>query len=300
MTRRRLRIYAMLGCVLAVWIACGQSSAHENRLATGRLARADAVVQIPISNPVNLNYQTRSAICHSRKQYVMTQPRLISGAYEPSDDVFGHIEDGRPWWGLEGMRYWGKGQRSIDGASEESRFIMNPFLLVGDSNCGMMVFDKSKVPPSRLRQGYFPLYCQPRDLKWWPKEGRAEVTYDARSFLAWQSNLNGYALIQSGNIQLEAINARDLGLNYIYIPPERSTNISNAQPMIAPILITQFFHCGGSCGYSECCNNMSPDIPELTQLRYTNLPARLEIWLWHDAPATGRETPDMVFVINYR
>jgi hypothetical protein len=287
-------------CTLLFLSLLDPVQAEQTCLAIGKSAKVAGMVAIPIYPPVELNYQSKSAIFKARKQFVMTQPKLITGPYTPSEDVFGRIEDGKPWWGIEGMSYYGAGNKSILGPAEESRFIMNPFLLVGDSNGGSTLFDKHKVPASRLHQGYFPFYCQPRDLKWWPSESRAEVTYDARSFQQWSCQINGSQTSYGGIIQLEAINARDLGLEYIYVPIERCTNIKAGSPMRAAMSIPQYIHCGGSCGYPGGCNNMSPTTAELDSLRLTALPARLEIWLWKSAPQTGKEPADMVFVINYQ
>jgi hypothetical protein len=176
---------------------------------------------------------------------------------------------------------------------------LNPFLLVGDSNCGSKEWNKSLVTEEMVRKPGFPTYCAPRNLIWSPKESKAEVTYDASIYLANFARLNRTPVSPRGRIQLEAINARDLGLNFICLDLPQSLNIQvDTEPL--PIQINQFIHCGGTCGYPGGCNNMSPYTEQLDTIRFTDLPARVVLFLWRSQPRNAAVKPDMTFTINYR
>lgn len=102
------------------------SKAVENKLLIGEQA-STASLEIPIQKPIDLNFRSKSEILELRRRYVARTPNLVAHPYEPSAEVFGAIEDNKPWWGLAGQGIWGPGQNSSLGESEESRFIANPF-----------------------------------------------------------------------------------------------------------------------------------------------------------------------------
>ena len=70
---------------------------------------------------------SKKEIYDIRKKYVATSI-FASKDYQPSEDVFGQIEDGKPWWGLEGYACH-RGDNSY-GVSQVSRFINNPAVLI--------------------------------------------------------------------------------------------------------------------------------------------------------------------------
>jgi len=107
-----------------------QAREHQNRLATGRQAVTPAAVPMDIAAPAEFDFKSKAEILDWRKEAVMRHPELIQGKYEPSDAVFGQIADRASWWGIEGEFFHDSGAKSIEGVSEESRFVLNPFLLV--------------------------------------------------------------------------------------------------------------------------------------------------------------------------
>ncbi|MEW6406382.1 MAG: hypothetical protein AB1649_31750, partial [Chloroflexota bacterium] len=136
----------------------------------------------------------------------------------------------------------------------------------------------------------FPLTCHPRDLRWWPQEARAEVTYDAECVNRGQN----YTFV------LIAYNARDFNMNYIFVSYQDSLNIAKPEIPAAPLANPQFIHQGNSCGYPGGCNNMSPYTPEIDGIEITALPAQAIIWLWKHQPASAEQPPDMTFVLHFR
>jgi hypothetical protein len=107
-------------------------------------------ISIPLREPEEFDFKTKTEILDIRKGCVARCARLAPESYQPSEEVFGRIEDGKPWWGLLGLSYYGNGKDSISGASEESRFILNPLLLVGINHTRAYRVKNSPFPPFRL------------------------------------------------------------------------------------------------------------------------------------------------------
>jgi len=210
---------------------------------------------------------------------------------------------------VAGLFYSGKGERSTDGPSEESRFILNPYLLVAAELRGLSIWsdgeralawDKARITGQDLADPDFPFYCRPAGLRWRPRAAQAAVTYDVSGYLAELNRWTGYPMaVADASLDLIAYNARDMGLSYLYLSLADSDNLSASSPMQAPMAISQFLHAGDSCGYPGGCNNMSPRVPELVNLHIERLPARATIWLWRDRPAGVDQPPDMTFTINF-
>ena len=262
-------------------------SKNLNRLAIGESAKVK-IINLQIQAPIELDSMTKEQILERRRTEVYRYPEIVYSGYEPYEEVFDQIVDGLPWWGIPGQFYYGQGEQSIQGPSEESRFILNPYLLIAAEPCGM--WNKDQIPESLALQPTFPLYCPPRDLTWEPENSYAEVTYDAACVA--QRNYACFNLI--------AYNARDLNLGNLYVSYENSQNVSKTNRPENPISIPQYLHQGDSCGYPGGCNNMSPVTPEMDALSVARLPAKLEIWLWKSMPSSLEVTPDMVFIIHFK
>jgi hypothetical protein len=239
---------------------------------------------------------------------VLQHSELVIGKYRPYDGVFGRIEDGKKWWGIVGQFYNGPGRRSPEGPAEESRFILNPFLLVAAEFLGLSFYDgghlqwSGQVTAKDLADQNFPFVCRPQDLQWFPGRASGQVTYDVSKHL---QALNHYTFkpLSTSDLRFEivAYNARDLGFNYLAISPDKTENVINEKGALkAPLELRQFIHCGGSCGYPGGCNNMSPSVPETDNLRITRLPAQLQVLLWRGQPQTTQDDPDMTFTIKFK
>jgi len=294
MSKRIAAVFLALAmcCVIA-------AQARANDLALGRSARTASTVEIQINPPVDLNFRSRSQILQMRERELRKHPELMNGSYSLSEEVFGPMEEGKAWWGTLGMAFHGAGPDSIKGPAEESRFIMNPYLLIGQA--GIIALGKSTVREDQLSRTSIPVFIQPSNLRWWPREGKAEVTYEYSEYerqICKAFGLKRFPI--TGPASLEAINARDLGLTYIYIPPQQAANIRVDAPMSGPLPIPQMVHCGGTCGYPGGCNNMSPAIAWLDRFAILALPARLVIYLWKTEPSTEREPADMIYTMNFR
>ena len=263
--------------------AAGPEPARTYRLATGTAARLDHV-DISIEAPHELDGLTKAQVLQMRSVEVMKHPELLVGEYAPSEDVFGQVEDLAPWWGIEGQFRFGAGISSIDGPSEESRFILNPFLLVAPE------FNDWFRGISNAEAVKLDLTCLPQRLTWWPKESRAEASYSASCI----------ARRQKPEFDLIAYNARDMGLPYIYVSYADSLNVTKTDAPAEPYANPQFIHRGNNCGYPGGCNNMSPSTPPIDGIRLDGLPAKVAVWLWRSKPRSIDVAPDFIFTVVFR
>ena len=249
-----------------------------------------STISLEINPMIELNFKTKDEIYALRKEYVLQYPQLqLLRSYSPSEALYGQIVDKKPWWGILGLSYYGPGQKSIEGAAEESRFLANPYLLVGvDAGFALVVGNKVLTP--------IPIYPQPLKLAWNTDKSAATVQYDVSTSLAQRRQYNAPAEREQ-MLTLIAYNARDFGFNYLFIDSEESKNILPCPATAGPVLIKQYIHCGGSCGYPGGCNNMSPDQPELN-IKFSTLPAVVSIKLWKSKPSDMQMPADFVFVIE--
>jgi hypothetical protein len=176
-----------------------------NALALGAAARGDAI-DIRINSPAELDRLSKAEVLALRHQAVMAYPQLLASAYTPSDAVFGQIVGSANWWGIAGQFRRGPGPESIEGPSEESRFILNPYLLVAPE------FRDWWPHLTDSEAANFPFACYPQSLRWIPREARVEAIY-AASCIGQR---------QSQEVDLIAYNARDLGLGFIYVSSHSS------------------------------------------------------------------------------
>jgi hypothetical protein len=275
-------------CLIGLWfVRQPRSVENTNNLAIGDLAKVESL-SLRVRTPVELDYLTKDEILEMRQTEVYRYPELLYSGYKPYEGVFSEIVDGLPWWGIAGQFYYGQGDQSIEGVSEESRFILNPYLLVAAEPCGG--WDRTIVPEEVIRRPGFVFYCPPEQLTWEPESGHAEVTYNAGCV-----NHRNYSCFN-----LITYNARDLNLGYIYVSYEDSFNISKANSPSEPLAIPHYIHQGDSCGFPGGCNNMSPATPELDGLSLVGLPAQVRIWLWENEPESLEVDPDMDYVIRFR
>jgi hypothetical protein len=246
---------------------------------------AAETVEVPLNPPRELDGVTREAILNLRRQYINKISVLAPKDYQTNMDVFGQIQDRKPWWGLLGMCYYGPGGNSILGKSKESRFIVNPYLLIGVEELNAHIVRSVPMAPEEF-------YPTPARLMWKRDGSMGQVNYNITSY--YQKTLD-YAYSDTHSLYLSDYNARDFGFNYFEIDSAKSENITAAFDKIIPII--QFIHTGGSCGYPGGCNNKSPSQAEL-EIKWQKLPAKIYLKLWKNAPADATQKPDMDFIIE--
>src|SRR5262249_2777164 len=153
------------------------------------------------------DFLSREKIVGRRVARVESEPALFAALggkrYHASGDVFRRIESGKPWWGLVGLAFHGNGKRSIDGDSGESRFVENPYLLVGAREVWANI-----VPDKKSAR---PIYPRPQLLAFDAAGRRGWVRYDVTSFYREGEPL-GYREPHDRSLCLTGYNAVDLGL----------------------------------------------------------------------------------------
>jgi hypothetical protein len=252
-------------------------------------AEAKDVFSLPIEEMISLNGNSKQDIYNVRKACVMRYPELAPANYKPSEAVFGQIVDGKPWWGMLGLCYYGAGEQSIEGPSRESQFILNPYILMGLKISRVVKLSGLGLLEPRI---YYPV---PKSLVWNKKEKVAVMTYEVADFLDYQRQI-GMSEKDTKHMNLNTYNARDLGYPYYCIESEHSENVSG--PGVDRVTSNiQYIHCGGSCGHSGGCNNQSPYQAE-SEFDISTLPARAVLKLWKKLPASAADNADMTFVIE--
>lgn len=234
---------------------------------------------IRLHTPEELDFLTKEQVLARRRAAVESSPELFQPPYQPSEEIFGDITDGRPWWGIDGLYYFGPGQRGIDGLSEESRFILNPFLLVGLMEGRAYVTDLA--PSGQVS------YPNPLSLTLDLAAKRAVVHYDVGAYFEHLKRISN----NEPALTLVAYNARDFGFHYLRVNEGASSGVRWMKTTKEPEPIAQFIHTGGSCGYPGGCNNMSP-FQEGMVVELVATPAKIEVELWREEPKDQSSSPD--------
>jgi hypothetical protein len=251
--------------------------------------QSDSEISIPLRPPAEFDFKTKQEIYAIRRERVLQYQQFAPADYRPSEKVFGQIQDNRPWWGLLGLSYYGPGQNSIEGASEESRFIINPYILVGLEHNEAYTQQNTSLP-------VVPIYPEPVFLYWNISGRTGRIAYNVGSFWniyrKYNPNMN-----LGQEFSLVTYNAQDFGYNYIGVVTDELINVNVSIPLESVIELMQLIHCGGSCGYSGGCNNMSPHQTAM-DIYVTALPAHICLKLWKVKPSASNDKPDMTFAID--
>lgn len=298
---KKLFAFFILALSLSAIASGAWAQENTNKFAVGRDAKTKEKVQIKVNYPVHFNYKKRDDILSMRAKEVAKHPELLHGDYTPFNPIWGAIEDAKPWWGTAGATVFDSGRRSMEGPSEESRFVMNPYLLVAANPGSTLIWNPALFTQKQINDPTFPYFWQPESLTIDPPKALGKVVYnisDYQSKILATKMLRGPAFVK--RFSLVAYNARDFGYKFIYFNQEKSINVSNDHPTSEAVSIRQFIHCGGTCGCpGTCCNNMSPFTAEIDRLRLTKLPARAVVYLWKNEPEKIDQNPDMVFLIEF-
>ena len=110
-------------------------------------------------------------------------------------------------------------------------------------------------------------------------------------------------LIQTngGAYEINGVNAKDFGYNYIYLDKSKSTYninfVSNDNISTSVKDINNFIHLGGSCRVEGGCNNLSPERRDLkftpsTVAAGVSNPS-LYIKLWKSMPSSPNDEADL-------
>ncbi len=271
-------------------------------LRLGEASPVPGFVDLPPARPIDLDFMTRDEIFGIRSAAVARHSELIAPGYRPSVGVFGGIVSERPWWGLRGQFFDGPGEHSIDGPSEESRFLVNPYLLLAADlwTRSPDPWRRERFSEDELSRPDFPYECAPATLRWWPRARFAQASYLVSRYAAAMERIGGTSFpIRGLMFDVVAYNARDLGLGFAMLLPDRCDNVRQSSPATTPFSIIHYIHLGGSCGYPGGCNNMSPRDPNLDAFELEDLPARATFGLWQEEPASADTPADLTFSLQF-
>lgn len=234
---------------------------------------------IPINPMSELNYKTKEEIYKIRKSFV-EKTIFKNRRYSPSEEVFGQIEDKKPWLGIEALTCYGKGPNAHKGLSEESRYINNPTMLIGLDRVSFDEKSKNLCSPVD--------YLMPTKLNYSKDENTIKIVFEVSTY---RGDLGTEFL-------LKGLNAKDLGYSYafadkvenlVFLQPDKniSTNVHKFK---------DFIHLGQACGVSGGCNNGSPFQKELnfTVMKY---PASIHFRLWKKQPKNIDSKEDINYLI---
>lgn len=255
----------------------------RNTLIVGDAYQGSGQLLISINPLKEFDRKTKSELFKIREEAVYQYPQLLAGDYSPSSDVFGQIADKKPWWGMHGTYFYGPGEKSIEGLSEESRIFANPYLLIGVIEPAAYI---AAIKPSS-KPSYYPF---PLRLRFSPGNKQASIIYSVKSHFRFLKK-HDYNNARFQWLDLVAYNARDFRYRYLYLDPESARGVTVIDTKGAPVQIQQLINQEPSCGYSGGCNNMSPFQKEL-RISVTNLPALLKVRLWKKKPPSSETEPD--------
>jgi len=237
------------------------------------------VATIEVNMPTKLSYKTKNEILQQRTKYVKKVFNIPK--YKPNEEVFGQIEDNKPWISIDAASCtWNFNMDRDKGASEETVFLNNPMALIGvempyygylyDNNC---TYDNYFMPKSILLD---------------EKNKLITISYDTKKLLERLSPdvQKKYIFV------LNALNARDLGYQWGYV--SNTSNIKFKEKIItqSPYYFLNYIHVGMSCGINGGCNNGSPFQQELN-FKITDIPATIEMKLWNKQPENVHKNSDI-------
>ena len=261
---------------------------------SGSLSAQAETYSFPINPPRELNFLDKDEIFRVRNQMIADYPIFFSGDYQAdTSPVFNQIVGGKPWWGLRGLICYGPGQLAIEGESDESRFIDNPFLLISMEEAHALVYMKEK--------GDCPLsYPEPNFLSFDRDRMTFFVEYNASAheqMLSIIAKSNNYEEPQM-KYGFHGRNAIDFGVPYVYATDIRNLHFTNDRNIGNTIYrFRDFIHVGGSCGYPGGCNNGSPHQPE-TEFIIDAYPASATFKLWRQQPNSPDDPADLIYDIT--
>ena len=101
-------------------------------------------------------------------------------------------------------------------------------------------------------------------------------------------------------IQLSGLNAKDFGYDYVYIFDLKNVSMFSEHNNITEDVkrFTDYIHLGGSCGYKDGCNNISP-LQSDKMFTVYRLPAEINLKLWKKKPANQYMKADIYYRIIF-
>jgi hypothetical protein len=277
----------------------------ENALLLGYGAPADPVIFEPVT-PISLSGLSKEKILELRVAAVNKYSQLIKGKYVPSDWVFGRIQDGAGWFGIQQFFLTGKGEGSTTGPSYLSSTVLSPFQLVIPTFWGLSIWADTNLKwkpevvanPSVIQA--IPYQPTAGAVVWNASAARAEVTWLVQKFLE-ESEYYLQTPLHIGNIDfgVSLVNAMDMNFKYVTLDLQNSSGVAAPRQGDPASPISEYFgYSKGTCGNKEGCNHFWNLTPPLDTITVHHLPAVATFKLWYQKPAATSDQGDFTFVVN--
>lgn len=247
-------------------------------------------------NPMSEYDYLSSKVIFKIRMNAVKQSLFSSPSYIPNAEVFGQIQDNKPWWGVDNMNcYYPDLPKDINknGLSSESKIMNNPNLLVA-------VLDWARYPASSMSQNF----CSDENLHLMPYK----MTYsdNPKTITTYYKADDNFIINPAKNVyiwlNLVGVNARDFGYNWVYASEKNNIifhdGVHYETTDVVPTEFVDFIHTGGSCGIEGGCNNGSPYVPS-HEFRLTGFPASMTLHLWKQKPFLKIIKPDIIFKIVF-
>lgn len=248
-------------------------------------------VEIEVNSPRELDFLSREDVFILRQHTIKKYPQIYTKPYSIEGPVFDQVVSGKAWWGFIGLNCRGSGEKCIRGRSRESIYIDNPFVLLH------LVTGAFRLPGWNCPEKY----PQPVRIVVDPEQKKYHVAYDFSSYYNmfadyYQTSDVPFKIF---NLQMSGANARDLGLPYIYAEAVQNIEFTSPGNVTQKVYeLKDYVHLASNCGYSDSCNNGSPDQPELNMV-FTDLPAAVRFRLWENEPVSPYDPPDATYEVRF-
>ena len=237
------------------------------------------VADIEVNLPTRLSYKSKKEILEQRKRYVNKVFNLPK--YKPNEEVFGQIEDNKPWISIDASScYWNFNMDRDKGPSEETVFLNNPMALIGVE----MPYYGYLYSNNCTTDNYF----MPKSITLDEKNNQITVSYDVNKLF----NRLSYDIRKKYIFVLNGLNARDLGYQWGHVTSYSNIKFKEKVITTTSYYFLNYIHVGMSCGINGGCNNGSPFQQELN-FKINSLPASIDMVLWKKQPETTKEKSDI-------
>jgi len=292
----------LLACygIYRILTSANQPSAPQtpqNNNAVINISASDGITDVPVNALMDFDGKTKAEVFKIRDGFVQTSI-FKSKDYKPSEEVFGQIEDKKPWYGSACDPNYAKDISAGD--SFVSVYINNPSALVMLARPFNFAGKACAVETLLI----------PAKISYDKKENLIEVRYEYNTdYETFERTFFGDASWPGVILQLTGLNARDFGYNWVIVDGKTSTvrhvtcdlskgslnsnSCKYSDFLNEPYEFKDFIHSGGSCGLPGGCNNTSPMQQELQFALGWRLSNVMNLKLWRARPKSKNAPADM-------
>ena len=257
--------------------------------------------EIEVNNLSELDGYSKSQVYSLRKRYVADSIFDINN-YEPNEQVFGGVQDGKYWYGTENLICYDKSKSPLlraEGDSYVSRLINNPAMLIGLDLPYVWNITGQKKTFRVCTNGA--LLFIPDSITYSPEYNLITVKIKTEKRSLYSKN---YSL----KFMFNGLNARDLGYKWGYAYNKQNIQFVDNENAIdkKAYEFRDYIAVGGSCRIEGGCNNLCPMQDRLMFFfrdehteRFSGNSARIDFKLWKEKPNNVLARPDIYYRIIF-